>query len=712
MTDASALPPADRDPDPARRWSLAASALGWSIRVGLIGGVAFGLAQSVVLGWPHRGIMGLRQWGDVLTHSSLAHGALWAAHGMVLGVVCGVASVLSGRVRRGLRPGALGLAVLAAGTTTLLLWSGAAVSGVSMAKGLHRAWGAVMSVYWLLVAVVAYLIVGSLSKTWMGRLARRLGRIALWPAVSVVLVSGVVQWFERPRLLPQTTGWRQASAAPSQRKDGKCNVVLVVLDTQRVDRLGCYGYPRSTTPRLDAFARDALVFEDCTSAAIWTLPSHASMFTGLFPSEHGAHYDHTSLDNEFATMAELLQGAGYETVAFSNNVWISAISNLSQGFDRVIRPASLHLPRGNSISEFLDRVLYPSGRVGAWLGAVTSEDVGAKFTNQLIARWLDRRDKGRPFFLFVNYLEPHHPYRPHRAHRAEFLEPDRLAQSYRYDWIKGAEFSLLKQDCYSPDELRLLSDTYDAETRMLDDYVGELLEVLSERTALDETFVIITADHGENLGDHRMLGHSWCVYETLAHVPLIMRYPKRLRPGRTAEPVQTVDLLPTVMDAAHGATVRTPSTFGRSLLTPPGEVRGPSTTTSAMATASSSVTMPAGRITVIERMAPRRVGLDRAQRVDVRFDRTPFEGVLRAIRQGSWKYIVAGNGREELYHLADDPGETRNLIEQHRGVARVLADRLAEWLALRRCYAGPGRLEGEQRLDEETRRRLRALGYL
>jgi len=265
------------------------------------------------------------------------------------------------------------------------------------------------------------------------------------------------------------------------------------------------------------------------------------------------------------------------------------------------------------------------------------------------------------------------------------------------------KLSLLKRDCYTPDEMALLNATYDAQTRMLDDRVGELLEILGKRASLDDTLVIITADHGENLGDHHLMDHQWCVYDTLAHVPLIVRYPKRLTPGRTSDAVQTIDYLPTVMDAVHGRPVPTPSTFGRSLLT-----SGPSTTSPARGADSG----PAGRVTVTERIAPADNPLATAQRIDSRFDRTPYLGVLRAVRQGPWKYIIAANGRKELYRVDNDPGEVDNLIASQRRVAEHLADRLGQWIADSRPYSPSSRQGGGRQLDTETRRRLRDLGYI
>ncbi len=701
----------DRDPLAAvarAAWPSWRAALGSvltrSTRVGLVGGLACGWLLAAATGWQYRSLMGLRQWTDVLSYSGLAHGILWTAHGAIAGAACAAAMLVSRRVRRFVAAGPMSVAILVAGISVLMSWTTLATVGLAMAVGIQRVWTAVMVVLWLIVLGMTYAVAYGLSRTRVGRWSSAVGRIGFWPAAAMLVLCSVVQWVERPKLLAHPTDWIPSATVAPRRGDGRPNVVLVVLDTQRADRLGCYGYERPTTPRLNAFAQDAHVWENCMSTAVWTLPSHASIFTGLFPSEHGTGRHHRWLDDAFVTMAELLDQAGYQTVAFSNNLYISDVCNLSQGFDQVVHPFELHGPRGNSVSAFVGRVLQPAGRVGQSLGALTNEDAGGKFTGQLVARWLDRRDRSAPFFLFVNLMEAHYPYRPHLPHRRVFIKAGDIDLSYRHDWDSAIPFSLLKRDCHTASELALLNRTYDAEARMLDDYVARLIEMLAAHTSLDDTLLIITADHGENLGDHHLMDHQWCVYDTLAHVPLIMRYPRRLAPGRTSDLVQSVDLLPTVMDAVYARPVPTPSTFGRSLLTP--------LATTDLASASGPEPALTGRVVVVERMSPADPPLATAQRINCQFDRTPHLGVLRAVRQGPWKYIVAADGRAELYHVINDPGEGDNLIEAHRPIAEQLASRLQHWLATANAYQGPKQQQAGKRFDEEARRRLRDLGYV
>ena len=657
------------------------SVLGACVRTGLIGGVVWGCAQALWLGYPRLDMMGPRQWADALTYSVLAHGVLWSINGLFVGGVFAVLSALSRPVRDRIAPRPLGLAVFVASASCFTSWPAAWHVGVGMARGIRIGWVLGLAVIWFVVFGIVYGIARVTTRR-LGTPARWKTRLGVSLGVVMVVVALGVQILERPRRMEPTV---DLSSTPVRSEDPRPNVVLIVLDTQRVDRLGCYGYPKRTSPRLDAFAEDALVFDNAISAAIWTLPSHASIFTGLFPSEHGATYAHRWLDEDFTTMAEVLAAEGYETVAFSNNYWVSSITNVTQGFDRVLRPASIHYSRGNSISEFADKVLYPAGLVGKWVGVWTAEDTGAKYTNQLVTRWLDTRDPSRPFFLFVNYMEPHDPYRPHLPHRELFVSARDIGTSYRTTWGMPQEFSLLGRDVYTERELDLLNEVYDGETRLTDDYVGELLERLAGRVAFDDTLIIITSDHGENLGDHHLQGHAHCVYDTVAHVPLIVRYPRRLAPGRNAELVQTTDLLPTVMDVVRGEPFAMPSTSGRSLLS-----SGPTTD-----------------VAVVERMAPQSLAVS-----DRGFDATPFLGSIRAIRVGPWKYLVWESGREELFNIADDPAETTNLIDRRIDIADSMRERLAGWIAASRPYAAGDTAGSPDAVEEDARRKLRALGYI
>ncbi len=708
------------------RMASAARLTAWCTATSSIGGALLGLLLAAGSALAFRSLMGLREWCDVLSYSVLAHAGLWTLYGLMLSAVAVVALMVRPRWRLLNRPALLALSAFLAGVATMLLWTGAIEMGLIMAVGIRRIWLAPMLVFWTIVFGRAYRLLAWMQGGRLARLADVGRRITAGAGLFLISAAGGIQWYEWPRMLGNGLD-RSAWAGPDRASaHGKPNVVLIVMDTQRADRLGCYGHTRPTTPKIDAFAADAHLFENATSTAGWTLPSHASMFTGLFPSEHGTHRNHRWLDDGYVTMAEILDEADYQTVAFSNNPYISDTFNTAQGFDRVFCPVELHEPRSNLAGVLVKRIMQPAGLVGMTLAAATNEDAGGKFTTQLVRRWLKRRDVERPFFLFVNLLEPHDPYEPHHPHRRALMDTEELDRSYEHTWAQQVAFSLLKRDCYSAAELDLLNKTYDAETRMVDDYVGQIIDSVARQADLDNTLVILTADHGENLGDHHLMGHQWCVYQTLTHVPLIVRFPKRIRPGRSDRLVQNVDLLPTVVDAVWGSPMPTASTSGRSLFPPPGHQEGtrlpqePAPDGDVAASARSdepdaarpSRPFPTGRLIVSERIGPMNASLWAAQRHDPAFDKAPYLGVLRSIRQGDWKVIVHADGREELYHLADDPGETDNLVAAHRPIADHLAGRLRDWLAARKAYdEGGDRPQGTAH-DERVRRRLRSLGYI
>ena len=487
-------------------------------------------------------------------------------------------------------------------------------------------------------------------------------------------------WSDEPRSVG-----RQASRESTTRP----NVLLVVMDTTRVDHLSCYGYPRNTTPHLDRFAEEGIVFEQATAAAPWTLPSHASLFTGLLPSQHRADWTHQRLDDRLVTLAELLREHGYQTAGFSNNGWIGRALNFDQGFDYFVetwegnqlvsRLALVGIAR--KLERMLRRAAGPSER---------SDRANAARTNREIRRWLDTaRDAQRPFFLFVNYLEPHFPYEPPEPYRSRFVQPahQRVARK-----LNPSAFTRLAPPVqFDATVQATLTDLYDGEIAYLDMRVGELLEGLTARQLLDQTVVIVTSDHGENLGDHAIFEHQFCVYETLVHVPLILRYPRRFPAGiRVAEPVSLVDVMPTLVKllGLEAQTVEAASP-GRSWV-------------------GSGLAVPPDR-TILAEYAPPLPRLKDYRRRNQALDERYFTRRLKSLKHGHFKFIWASDGRHELYDVSQDPGESQNLTQTLPDTAR---EREAELHQLLAAVQPVGTPEDVQPLDEATRQQLRALGYL
>lgn len=307
------------------------------------------------------------------------------------------------------------------------------------------------------------------------------------------------------------------------------NVLLIVLDTVRADRLGCYGNQRGLTPRIDAFATSGVRFSNAFSHSPWTLPSTASLFTSLYPMQHragGRLGSFTRLPSDAVTIAEAFRDAGTRTAAIFNVQFLTETYGMTQGFEHV----DVHALDSNV-------------------------DVRrAAETTDAAAEWLETREEG-PFFLVVHYFDAHLVYDPPQPFRARFADPQ---DAETEDWLFGSirDMALLRQanSVFPPPELvRRLESLYDGETAYVDHHVGRLLDILDARGLSTNTLVAITADHGEEFLDHGGFEHGHTFYDEQLHVPLIVRLPQ-LPADRRGATVDTtarlIDVAPTLLAAA------------------------------------------------------------------------------------------------------------------------------------------------------------------
>jgi arylsulfatase A-like enzyme/Flp pilus assembly protein TadD len=309
--------------------------------------------------------------------------------------------------------------------------------------------------------------------------------------VLIALAAGALLVRSVARRPPRTDEQARTRIASLRAERPDLNVVVVTLDTTRADRLGCYGFSGIETPHIDALAREGLVFENATSTAPLTFPSHSSIFTGLIPPHHGAHDNGGFfLDEARTTLAERLKAAGYATGAFIGAWVLESRWGLAQGFD-----------------EYSDRFELSKYKVVS-LGTV--QKPGDEVMDGAL-QWLDTvRD--RRFFAWVHLYDAHAPYEP----------PEPFASRYP-------------------------GQPYLGEIAYTDKVVGRLTEWLSAQGLLRRTIVVVVGDHGESLGDHGEASHAYFVYGSTTHVPLIVRTPWALT-GRSPAQVSTVDILPTVLD--------------------------------------------------------------------------------------------------------------------------------------------------------------------
>ena len=418
------------------------------------------------------------------------------------------------------------------------------------------------------------------------------------------------------------------------------NVILVVLDTVRADSLGLYGYARDTTPNLERLAGRGVRFDRSFSTAPWTAPSHASLFTGRWPHELSIGWDRP-LDASYATLAEVLGNRGYSTAGFvANTTYCSYETGLDRGFDHyedydiTFRGIMLCSSLVERTLNFVHKHPGLAKRMGDDSSAGDRKD--ASRINRDFLGWLDRQGNGpRPFFAFLNYYDAHHPY----------LAPDPGAGvPFGRKPETPREFRLLKtwwerdKQGIRPDDIELARDSYDRCIAYLDDQLGRLFGELDRRGILEESVVVVTADHGEHLGERQLFGHGCSVYRPELHVPLLVIAPGLSPGGRVIDrPVSLRDVPATVLDliGAEGASPFPGKSLARTWKDGV-SLEGPSD-------------MILSEVQSPPDDDPNR-GLSPAAR-----------GAMTSVVDRQYHYIRGGDGREELYDLRLDPAEGHDL---------------------------------------------------
>lgn len=428
------------------------------------------------------------------------------------------------------------------------------------------------------------------------------------------------------------------------------NVVLISLDTVRRDHLPTFGYGRPTAPALDALARRATVFWNAIAQETNTAPSHASMFTGRYPHQHGCALNGYRLVDGVPTLAEVLRSAGFATGAFVSGFSLDGkTTGLDRGFDAY------------------DDDFSGKRRDGA-------------ATVELARGWLAERRADRPFFLFVHLYDAHGPYEPKGGYEGLFRSDDpgpRLTRIPPYQRHAGA-------DGRPSERLGEFVDRYDAMIRYADDRVAELFDGID----FERTIVVVLSDHGETLGErYRVLDHGGHVTDEQVRIPLVVHAPG-IAAGRVDDLVETVDLLPTLIELVGVDAAAAPSA-GRSL--------APAMRGAAPSSPAADRIVFSCAEAISERFADAGYDLDRAKH-------------LFGVRSARWKLIVLPGRRgdyEELYDLAADPGETRSLARERPELCAAYRALLKGHLA-----AGGASLEAPPELDPEAIDKLRSLGYL
>jgi uncharacterized sulfatase len=521
---------------------------------------------------------------------------------------------------------------------------------------------------------------------------------------------------------------------------GKPNIVFVVLDTHRWDRLGCYGYPKGTSPNLDAFAQGATLFENAIAPAQWTIPSHASMFTGESPSVHLTLQANDVLPSPFTTLAERLRAVGYRTTGFCNNPLVGVLNNgLRRGFEAFYnyggalpsgrsRPAPHLLKPLNRFSEFvtglLRRLTSPiqnafANSAGLFRGAldpfwvriwtqVANFKGNTSRSIQDVVHYVEdsfsQRHAG-PQFLFLNLMETHAPYSvPWRYARrfAPLSKRNREARRFlRYFNTQALDWFTPLENPLSSIEEKALSQIYDAEVAYQDHLLEELLAVLDRGERHRDTMVVFVADHGEMLGEHQFMGHGFGVYQELIRVPLLIRLPGQGEGNRVTAPVSTQRLFHTVLDVAGLEEVET--ACGETLATKDESLARVA-----------EIGADAGSVVFSEAYAPEFALKAMETRKPAVVERMHCRSTYRAAIDRMHKLIDIEGVGEEFFSLTADPKEEKALVEDANDErAKKLRARLKSFL--QDAMARRPRLQGRQIADADDaalRQRLRHLGYM
>ena len=443
----------------------------------------------------------------------------------------------------------------------------------------------------------------------------------------------------RPALLPAgvaLTLAALASCGPSEPELPRLDsVLLVTYDTVRADHFGSYGYPLDITPNADSLASRGIVFERVWAPMGMTLPSHATMMSGVGPRVHGALENYYTMSDEVLTVAEHFRAKSYATGGFVGAAVLDAGTGISQGFREFGQPG-VRDGGGSVVSEGLLR--RPASEV-----------------NSEALEWIDRVHPHRPFFMWVHYFDAHGPFFPPQS-SLDKVESGGLAD--RVLKPRAREFTGLN---LTSKALKALWTRYAADIHATDTGgLGALLDELEDRGRLDKTWVFLTTDHGEGLWEHGERGHGPTLFEEQLRVPLIIASPRGDWAGtRMEEPVHLVDLMPTLMHAASGEE----QSGGEGVDLLAWLERG---------------AKPLGRPLFVERPHYTKSSLFA---LSAKFPDRYTYGVMSAVIQGDEKFVIQTDGRAELYDLVRDPMEQSNLVDERPARAAELRQLLEAYLA-------------------------------
>lgn len=449
--------------------------------------------------------------------------------------------------------------------------------------------------------------------------------------------------------------WADPIVSRPGRKGRK--VILISIDTLRADHLGCYGYGKDTSPNSDALARDAAVFVNAYAPTSWTLPAHVSLLTSLSCFRHGVNLESDTIDRSWPTLADILRSNGFYCAAVTGGGYVGAVFGFSKGFD-------LYTQSDNSLID------------------------SAGMTFATAAKWIDA-NWDKDFFLFIHTYQPHGPYVPPPPYDTMFLDPDPLWTMVDIGGHIGGPKGVFKE--LPEKERRNIVGLYDGEIRSTDeDLIGPLVAKLKSLNIYDETMIVLTSDHGEEFFEHGSWEHGHALYDESLKVPLIVKFPGSNFRGKRVDPfVRLIDIMPTVMDV-YGIGDKGFDLDGRSLMP---VLKGRETKDRA-----ALAYLAAG---VLGSPVPEKMAMTDG-RSKVILNR-PYS----AEALGSFLFPPPPYSEVETFDLTADRQERTNIVSRKAPLAGKLVAFMQE------LQNKGGTRSGEKaEIDAETKKKLRALGYI
>ena len=531
--------------------------------------------------------------------------------------------------------------------------------------------GVLLTILFLLILLVGYVGLAMFVRWVSERLGRRL-KLVLGSVIIILGLIMVAMGFVVRGL---------CELGPLQRGDDLSpNVIIISIDTLRKDHLSCYGYEGCKTPNIDEFAEKSVVFENCIAPSPHTVPSMASLLTGVYPTVHGCrHFPIIPINEDIKILSQILKPYGYQTEFYTANPALNPTRGFKRGFDYYqswffTGDLSYYLPQ--RVFVIVNKMLLFKRVETRVKYSDTTEWLRGKVTP-----CLKKLSNYSPFFLWFHFLDPHAVYLPPQHFIPAKEDEQRRLGSIKYKVEEGG---------YQKSEVLDIVKLYDGEIQYVDHALGELLQVMEGEGFFENTIVILTADHGEEFWEHNAFGHGHCLYPEVIRIPLMIYLPPPLGStcGRIYDYVSLVDIAPTILDllglpGGEGMEGRSILELVNFCVSNPDNNGG----VSDYALFSENIQYPF-----------RGEGLD---------------GEKKGIYEGNYHLIYDFNsGEKELYALDSDPGELMDISKEDEDTTDRLYSELMEWYETNLQIVEKLAPQKEIEMDDEEKEMMRGLGYI